>query len=154
MPFKCLYRLRRHRLRVAIGPTIEQFCLLSGSLINICRAARSAKARPRACICGPSECGLELSGSRSRDCHSQSALELSPGAAASGDSSTASGHDHEMKTIVNDLGLGKCSRTPCVTMQHVHGDPLNTLAITAVSTRPERLLDGVTATAFGDIEQR
>jgi hypothetical protein len=39
-------------------------------------------------------------------------------------------------------------------MQHVHGDPLNALAITAVSNQGlSELLDGVTAAAFGDIEQ-
>src|ERR1700730_19228665 len=60
-----------------------------------------------------------------------------------------------MKTIVDDLGFGKVFTHPFgVTMQHIHGDPLNTLAITAVSNQGlSELLDGVTAPAFGDIEQ-
>ena len=46
------------------------------------------------------------------------------------------GHDHQMKTVIDDLGPGKVFAHPFgVTMQHVHGDPLNALAIPAVSSQ-------------------
>ena len=65
------------------------------------------------------------------------------------------GHDHQMKTVIDDSGPGKVLAHPfCVTMQHVHGDPLNALAIPTVSNQGlSELFNGEAATTFGDIEQ-
>ena len=59
-----------------------------------------------------------------------------------------------MKTVIDDLSLGKVFTHPFgVTMQHVHSDPLNALAIPAVSYQGlSELFDSVTASAFGDVE--
>src|SRR5271165_6727977 len=64
------------------------------------------------------------------------------------------GHDHQMKTVIDDLSPGKVFADPFgVTMQHVHGDPFNVLAIPAVSSQfLSELFDSVTTSAFGDIE--
>jgi hypothetical protein len=49
------------------------------------------------------------------------------------------GHDHQMKTVIDDLSPGKVFAYPFgVTMQHVHGDPLDALAIPAVFMRYEK----------------